>query len=73
MRSDSTHFRSCSLASDNLYTGGGVIIFVRQGQFFPELSISLLDFFSDYVGVNVSLKNSSSLSKRLHSSYEDTQ
>ena len=33
--------------------GGGVIIFVRQGQFFFELSISstsLLDFFSDYVG-----------------------
>ena len=44
---------------------GGVIIFVKQGLFFSELStssLSLLDPYSDYVEVNISLNNFSSLS-----------
>ena len=43
----------------------GVIIFVRQGLSFSELStssLSSLDPYSDYVGVSISLNNSSSLS-----------
>ena len=44
---------------------GGDIIFVRQSLFFSELSTSShssLDPYSDYVGVNISLNDSSSLS-----------
>ena len=44
---------------------GGVIIFVKQSLSFSELSISSLsslDPYSDYVGVNISLNNFSSLS-----------
>ena len=44
---------------------GGVIIFVRQGLSFSKLStssLSSLDPYSDYVGVNISLNDSSSLS-----------
>ena len=44
---------------------GGAIIFIRQGLSFSKLStssFSLLDPYSDYVGVNISLNNSSSLS-----------
>ena len=44
---------------------GGVIIFVKQGLSFSELStssLSSLDPYSDYVGVNISLNNFSSLS-----------
>ena len=43
---------------------GGVIIFVRQGLSFSELStsFSLLGPYSDYVEVNISLNDSSSLS-----------
>ena len=43
---------------------GGVVIFVRQGLSFSELSsscLSSLDPYSDYVGVNISLNNSSLL------------
>ena len=42
-----------------------MVIFVRQGLFFSELStssLSLLDPYSDYVRVNISLNNSSSVS-----------
>ena len=44
---------------------GGVVIFVRQGLSFSELSttsLSSLDPYSDYVGVNISLNKSSSVS-----------
>ena len=48
-----------------MHASGSVIIFVRQGLFFSELStssLSSLDPYSDYVGVNISLNNSSSVS-----------
>ena len=48
-----------------MHARGGVAIFVRQRLFFSELStssLSSLDPYSDYVGVNISLNNSSSLS-----------
>ena len=44
---------------------GGVIIFIRQGLFFSKLYISCLSSlepYPDYVGVNISLNNFSSLS-----------
>ena len=47
-----------------MHASGGIIIFVRQGLSFSELSISyfsLPDHYSDYVGANISLNNSSSL------------
>ena len=50
---------------DDPHPTGKVIIFVRQGLSFSKLSTSsfcLLDPYSDYVGVNISLSNSSSLS-----------
>ena len=59
-----THSRSGILSPDATHASGGVVIFVRQGQFFSELSTSLfsLDPYSDYVGVNISLNNFSSVS-----------
>ena len=48
-----------------MHTSGGVITFVMQGLFFSELStsfLSLLDPYFDYVGVNISLNNSSLVS-----------
>ena len=48
-----------------MHASGGVIIFVRQGLSFSKLStssLSSLDPYSDYAGVNVSLNNSSLLS-----------
>ena len=62
--SDRTHSRSGILSSDTTHASGGIVIFVRQGLFFSELSTSLssLDPYSDYVGINISLKNSSSVS-----------
>ena len=48
-----------------MHASSDVIIFVRQGLSFSELStsfLSSLDPYSDYVGVNISLNNSSSLS-----------
>ena len=48
-----------------MHASGGVIIFVRQGLSFSELSttsLSSLDPYSDYVGVNISLNKSSSVS-----------
>ena len=65
LRSDRTHSRSGILSPDATHASGGVIIFVRQGLSFSELStssLSSLDSYSDYVGVNISLNNSSSLS-----------
>ena len=61
---------------------GGVIIFVRQGLFFFEFStssLSLLDSYSDYIEVNISLSDSSSLSflsayaPSIHSSPKDSR
>ena len=65
LRSDRTHSRSGILSSDTTHASGGVIIFVRQGLSFSELStssLSSLDPYSDYVGVNISLNKSSSVS-----------
>ena len=68
LRSDRTHSRSGILPPDVTHTSGVVvIIFVRQGLSFSELStssLSSLDPCSDYVGVIISLNNSSSLSFR---------
>ena len=64
LRSDRTYSRSGIFSTDAKHASGGVIIFVRQGLSFSELSTSLssLDSYSDYIGVNVSLNDSSSLS-----------
>ena len=65
LRSDRTHSRSAILSSDTTHASGGVVIFVRQGLSFSKLStssLSSLDPYSDYVGINNSLNNSSSLS-----------
>ena len=65
LRSDRTHSRSRILSSDTMHASGSVVIFVRQGLSFSELSISSLsslDPYSDYVGINISLNNSSSVS-----------
>ena len=65
LRSDCTHSRSGILSSDTTHPSGGVVIFIRQGLSFSELStssLSSLDPYSDYVGINISLNNSSLLS-----------
>ena len=65
LRSHGTHSRSGIFSTDVPDASSGVIIFVRQGLFFSELStssLSLLDPYSDYVEVNISLNDSSSLS-----------
>ena len=65
LRPDRTHSRFGILSSDTNHASGGVVIFVRQGLCFPELStssLSSLDPYSDYVGINISLNKSSSLS-----------
>ena len=65
LRFDRTHFQSGILFHDATHASGGVVLFVRQGLSFSELStssLSSLDPYSDYVGVNISLNNSSSLS-----------
>ena len=52
-------------STDVVGASGGVIIFVKQGLFFSELStssFSLLGSYCDYVEVNISLNDSSSLS-----------
>ena len=59
------HSRSGIFSPDATQTCGGVIIFVRQGLSFSELSTSsrsLLDPYSLYIGVNISLNDFSSLS-----------
>ena len=62
--SDRTHSWSGILSSDTTHASCNVVIFVRQG-LSSELStsfLSLLDPYPDYVGVNISLSNSSSVS-----------
>ena len=59
LRSHGTHSRSGIFSTDVADASGGVIIFVKQGLSF---SLSLLGPYSDYVEVNISLNNSSSLS-----------
>ena len=64
LQSHGTHSRSGIFSTDVADASGGVIIFVKQCLFFSELSTSLssLDPYSDYVEVNISLNNFSSLS-----------
>ena len=65
LRSDRTHYWYGILSRDATHASSDVIIFVSQGLSFSELStstFSLLDSHSDYVGVNISLNNSFSLS-----------
>ena len=65
LRSAGTHSRSDMFSIDVTDANGGVIIFVRQGLSFYELStfpLSLLDLYSDYVEVNISVNDFSSLS-----------
>ena len=65
LRSHGTHSRSGIFSTDVADASGGVIIFVKQFLFFSELStssLSLLGPCSDYVEVNISLNDSSSLS-----------
>ena len=65
LHSDRTHSRPGILAPDATHASGGVIIFVRQGLSFSQLSTSFFssfDPYSDSVGINTSLNNSSSLS-----------
>ena len=63
LRSDHTHSWFGILSPDAMHASDGVVTFVRQGLSFSELStssFSLLNPYSDYVGVNISLNNSSS-------------
>ena len=65
LRSHGTHSRFGIFSTDVADASGGVIIFVKQGLSFSELSTSSLsspDPYSDYVEVNISLNNFSSLS-----------
>ena len=65
LRSNRTHSPPGVLFPDATHASRGVVIFVRQDLSFSELStssLSLLDPYSDYVGVSISLINSSSLS-----------
>ena len=65
LQSHGTHSRSGIFSTDVADASGGVIIFVKQGLSFSELSISYLsslDPYSDYVEINISLNNFSSLS-----------
>ena len=65
LRSDRTLSRSGILSPDATHASGDVIIFVRQGLSFSELftlSLSSLDPYSDYVGVNIPPNNFFSLS-----------
>ena len=58
LRSHGTQSRSGIFSTDVADASGGVIIFVKQGLSFSELStssLSLLDPNSDYVEVNISL------------------
>ena len=65
LRSDGTHSRSGIFSTDVANASDGVIIFVEQGLFFSELStysLSSPDPYADYVEVNISLNDFSSLS-----------
>ena len=83
LQSHGTHSRSGIFSTDVADASGSVIIFVKQGLFFSELStssLSLLGPYSDYVEVNISLNaSSSSLSflnvyaPPIHSSMKDSR
>ena len=63
LRSDRTRPCSGIFSRNATHASGGVIIFVRLGLSFSELSTSSLSWFDPYshcVGVNISLNNSSS-------------
>ena len=65
LRSHGTHSRSSIFSTDVADASDGVIIFVKQSLFFSELStssLSLLGPYPNYVEVNISLNDSSSLS-----------
>ena len=65
LRSHGTHSRSGIFSTGVTDASGGVIIFIKQSLFFSELStssLSLLNPYSDYVEVNISLNDFSSLS-----------
>ena len=65
LRSDRTHSGFDIFSADVTDDSGGVIIIVRQGLSFYELSTSSrssFDPYSDYIEVNISLNDSSSLS-----------
>ena len=65
LRSDGTHSRSGIFSTDVTDASGAVIIFVKQGLSFSELStssLSSLEPYYDYVEVNISLNASFSLS-----------
>ena len=65
LQSHGTHSRSGIFSTDVADASSGVIIFVKRGSFFSELSTSSLSSlgpYSDYVEVNISLNGSSSLS-----------
>ena len=58
LRFDRTHSLSGIFSPDHTHASRGVIIFLRQNLSFSELStssLSSLDPYSDYVGVNISL------------------
>ena len=64
LRSHGAHCRSGIFSTDVADASGGVIIFVKQSLFSSELStssLSLLGPYSDYVEVNISPNDSSSL------------
>ena len=64
LRCDCSHSWSGIFSTDVTDISSSIIIFIRQGLFFSELStssLSLLDPYSDYVGVSISLNDSSSL------------
>ena len=61
LRSDRTHSQSGIFSPDATHASGGLIIFVRQGLSFSKLStssLSSLDPYFDYVGVNIFLNSS---------------
>ena len=65
LQSHGTHSRSGIFSTDVADASRGVIIFVKQGLSFSELSTSSLSWlgpYSDYIKVNISLNNFSSLS-----------
>ena len=65
VRSDGTHSQTGTFSIDVTDASGRVIIFVKQDLPFSELStssFSSLDPYSDYVEINISLNDSSSLS-----------
>ena len=64
LRSNRSHSRSGIFSTDATHASGGVIIFVRQSLSFSKLSTSFLSSlgpYSDYVEINISRNDSSSL------------